>query len=126
MNITVAMPMPFQISTSATEYSARSGLPSQSGWGSPRAPRAVLIRPVDGCMRVAKVIPTATVLTSTGKKMMPRISVLSRILEVSSTASGREMITLRPLVSHGIDDRVAQPGGELGIAQERGVSCRGR
>ena len=55
--------------------------------------------PTDGCMSVANVIPTATVLTSTGKKMMPRKSPLSRILEVSSMASGSEMMTLSPLVS---------------------------
>ena len=49
-------------------------------------------------MSVANVIPTATVLTSAGKKIMPRKRPFSRILEVSSMASGSAMTTLSPLV----------------------------
>ena len=66
----------------------------------PMAARATLITPREGCISTAKVIPTATVLTRTGKKMIPRNSVLSRMLEVSSVASNRPMTTLRPLVTN--------------------------
>ena len=58
-------------------------------------------------MSVANVIPTATVLTSTGKKMMPRTSDLSRMLEESSTASGQRDDHFEPTREHGVDDRVA-------------------
>jgi len=100
MKMTMAIPMPFHTSTMATDRSAMSGSVSHPGPSTPIASRATLIRPREGCMSTANVIPTATVLTRTGKKMIPRSSVLSRMLEVRSVASSRPMTTLRPLVTN--------------------------
>ena len=58
-----------------------------------------LIRPSDGCIKTLKVIPTATVLTSTGKNTIDRSGVLSLILDVNKTASSSPKTTLRPLVT---------------------------
>jgi hypothetical protein len=88
----------YQCALALADYSARVGSPSQFGFGRPSAPRVISIRPVEGCMSAAKVIPTATVLTSTGKNRMPQNSVFSRMLEVNNTANGSAMMTLSPLV----------------------------
>ncbi len=45
------------------------------------------------------MIPTATVLTSTGKKTSERSRPRTRMLEVRSTASSMPSTTLRPLVT---------------------------
>ncbi len=58
-----------------------------------------LIRPSAGCIKTSKVIPTATVLTSTGKNTIERIAVLSLILDVNKTASSSPKTTLSPLVT---------------------------
>ncbi len=101
MKMTNAIPIPRQMSTSATEYSASPGSPSQSGGcDAPRNRSAVLMSPADGCMSAVKVTPTATVLTSVGKNTMLRMTPRSRIAsEVRSIAKGSAMITLEPLVS---------------------------
>src|SRR5258707_13963402 len=52
MNITIAKPIPFHTSTSATENNASLGFPNQSGVGSPIEPRVVLMSPIDGCISV--------------------------------------------------------------------------
>ena len=49
-------------------------------------------------MSVENVMPTATVLTSTGKKIKERNRPLRCTFEVSNMASGRAMMTLNPLV----------------------------
>ena len=68
MKITSAIPMPFQTSTSATDSSAMSGSPSHCGPSMPICSSAMLIRPSDGCISTAKVMPTATVLTKRGRR----------------------------------------------------------
>jgi hypothetical protein len=50
-------------------------------------------------MSIANVMPTATVLTRTGKKMIDRSTCRTRRLEVSSVARRRPITTLRPLVT---------------------------
>ena len=57
------------------------------------------MRPLEGCIRTANVMPTATVLTRTGKKMSERSRSRNQIDEVSSVASSSPMTTLRPLVT---------------------------
>ena len=57
------------------------------------------MRPLDGCISTAKVMPTATVLTSAGKKMTERSRLRARMREVSSAARGSPMATFRPLVT---------------------------
>ena len=57
------------------------------------------MRPFEGCISTAKVMPTATVLTRTGKKMTERSRLRTRMRDVSSAASGRPMATFRPLVT---------------------------
>ena len=99
MKITVAMPTPFQTSTTATESSAMSGLLSHAGPSIPRIAKVRLIRPSDGCINTANVIPTATVLMSTGKKMIDRSAERMWILEVRSVASNRPRMTFEPLVT---------------------------
>ena len=57
------------------------------------------MRPLDGCISTANVMPTATVLTSTGKKTTERSRLRARMREVSSAASSRPRTTFRPLVT---------------------------
>ena len=59
----------------------------------------MLIRPSDGCIRILKVMPTATMLTITGKNTIDLMTVLSRIIEVKRTASESPMTTFKPLVT---------------------------
>jgi hypothetical protein len=65
----------------------------------PKTSSVRLMSPVDGCISTANVMPTATVLTSTGKKMIERRRFRTRSREVSSVARSSPMITLRPLVT---------------------------
>ena len=119
MKMTRAMPMPFQTSTSATDRRARSGSPSHCGPSMPICSRAMLTRPSDGCSRTANVIPTATVLTRTGKKITDR----SRLRE--SDARGQERRQeqpeddLEPARDDGVDDRVAQAARQRRLTEEQ-------
>ena len=99
MKMTRAMPMPFQTSTKATDSRAMFGLDSHCGPSIPTTSSDRLIRPVDGCISTANVMPTATVLTRTGKKMADRSTLRLRRREVSSVARSSPMTTLRPLVT---------------------------
>ena len=65
----------------------------------PTIARDRLIRPSEGCISTANVIPTATVLMSTGKKMIDRSAERMWILDVSSVASSSPRMTLSPLVT---------------------------
>ena len=100
MKMTSAMPTPFQTSTK------RDGKQRDVGIGEPSGSidanhhlEVVLIRPRDRCIRTANVIPTATVLTSTGKKMIERISVLEADARRWQALRAAVRSTLRPLVT---------------------------
>ena len=99
MKMTSAMPTPFQTSTNATDSSAIDGSVSHCGPWMPTTEIAWLMRPLEGCISTANVMPTATVLTSAGKKMTERSRLRARMRDVSSAASGRPMATFRPLVT---------------------------
>ena len=120
MKMTSAIPTPFHTSTSATERSARSGSPSHCGPSMPICSSAMLIRPSDGCSSTAKVMPTATVLTSTGKKMIDR----SRFAEADARGQeGRQeqpQDDLEPARDDGVDDRVAQAARQRRLTEEQG------
>ena len=72
MKITIASPTPFQTSTRATDSRAICGSVSHFGPVRPTSPIAALMRPFVGCIITLKVMPTATMLTSTGKKTIER------------------------------------------------------
>ena len=86
MKITIASPTPFQTSTRATDSRAICGSVSHFGPVMPMTSMVVLIRPLVGCIITLNVMPTATVLTSTGKNTIERIVPLSLIRDVTSTA----------------------------------------
>ena len=66
------------------------------------------------------MIPTATVLTRTGKKITDRRRFRERILEVRSAASEQPEDDLQPARDDGVDDRVAQAAGQRRLAEELG------
>ncbi len=70
--MTVASPTPFQTSTSATESRAMDGSVSHPGPVRPKAPITSLMTPLVGFISAVKVMPTPTVLTSTGKNTTDR------------------------------------------------------
>ena len=59
---------------------------------------ATATTPVSGCRRALNVMPTATVLTSTGKKTTERRKPRDLIGAVKSTARAIPSTTFRPLV----------------------------
>ena len=75
------------------------GSPSQSGEVMPTLPRMVATRPKSGCSSTLNVMPTATVLTRTGKNTTERRRPRERIGPVSRTAKSMPSTTLRPLVT---------------------------
>ena len=79
MKMTRAMPTPFQTSTMATDRSAMLGLDSHCGPSIPTTSSERLTSPVDGCISTANVMPTATVLTRTGKKIDERRTLRIRV-----------------------------------------------
>ena len=77
-----------------------SGSVSHAGPSIPTDSRVVLMRPSDGCISTANVMPTATVLTRTGKKMSERSDVPEPDAATSAASpASSPMTTLRPLVT---------------------------
>jgi hypothetical protein len=96
--MTVARPTPFQTSTTATEIRAVWASPSQSDEVMPNRLSTLLTSPVSGWSRTLNVIPTATVLTSTGKNTTERRNPRDRRRAVSRTARSMPRTTLALLV----------------------------
>jgi hypothetical protein len=68
-----------------------------------------LIRPSEGCINTSNVIPTATALMSTGKKMIDRSAERRWILDVRSVASKRPRMTFEPLVTTAYTNVLRRP-----------------
>ena len=64
-------------------------------------------------------MPTATVLTSTGKKMIDRRSVLRRMLEVSKYGQQQADDDFEPARDDRVDDRVAGGRRSEGSSRKR-------
>ena len=75
------------------------GSVNQEGPSMPTSSSVRLMRPVEGCRMTANVIPTATVLTRTGKKMIERSRWRTRRRDVRSVARRSPMTTFNPLVT---------------------------
>ena len=128
MKITIAMPdaLP-DVDERDRQQRDVAGRPASPGRRCRPAPSAVLISPVDGCISTAKVMPTATVLTSTGKKTIDaQQRPAAGCCEVSSTASGRPMHDLQAAGHDRVDDRVAQAVASAPARARNWRSCRGR
>ncbi len=72
--------------------------PRKSGVMTPNWAKMLLTRPKSGARIMAKVIPTATVLTRTGKNTTDRRNPRDRSGAVSITASSMPRTTFSPLV----------------------------
>ena len=100
MKITIARPTPFQTSTRATDSTAICGSVSHFRPGDrPTRPIVEFMSPSVGCISSLNVMPTATVLTSTGKNTIDRRVPLSLMRDVTRTPSAVPRTTLSPLVT---------------------------
>ena len=95
-----------------------SGLLSHAGPSIPTIAKVRLIRPSEGCINTANVIPTATALMSTGKKMIERSAERMWILDVRSVASSRPRMTFEPLVTTAYTNVLRRPLGERWVLEE--------
>src|SRR5687768_3060406 len=68
-----------------------TSLVNQGGPGMPKRPSMSLIRPYSGCRIHAQTMEAATAGTMEGRKNVARKNEMPRILELSRTASRREM-----------------------------------
>ncbi len=92
---------------------------SHAGPTPPSNSIALLIRPSDGCIKILKVMPTATMLTITGKNTIDLRTVLSRIMEVKRTASEEAEDDLQATGDHRIDQCVAHAADQCGRLKKR-------
>ena len=95
------------------------GSVSQRGPSIPTTSRPRLISPLIGCISRSNVMPTATVLTSTGKKMIERTLPLT--MQLGGCAEHRQRHADHHLESaghHGVDDRVAEALGQCRLPEE--------
>ncbi len=99
MKITIASPTPFHTSTRATDSSAIWGSVSHFGPVRPTRPMVELMSPSVGCISSLNVMPTATVLTSTGKNTIERRVPLSLMRDVTRTPRAIPRTTFNPLVT---------------------------
>ncbi len=74
----------------------------------PNQPRTVSTRPVSGASSTLKVMPTATVLTSTGKKTSERRTPRTRMRGGEQDREEQAEHDLQPAGDHRVDQSVAQ------------------
>ncbi len=118
MKMTSAMPTPFQTSTRATDSRAMFGSVSHCGPSIPTTSSDRLIRPVDGCISTANVMPTATVLTRTGKKMTERSRLPGPEPRGEQRRQQQPDDDLEAARHDRVDDRVPGAAGERRLLEE--------
>ena len=126
MNITVAMPIPFHTSTSATEKSARLGLPSQSGCGNPSDAEGGVDQSDGRLHECGERDPDGDGTDEYREEDDAAQQPLEPDTRSEQQRQRQRDDDFQSAREYGVDERVAQPGNELRIAQESTIVVRAR